>query len=386
MPGLLIDRAAVTERLPEGELAAWASGKRVFISSVISGLEAERQATAEAIRDLGATPVWFEEFGGRDQDAEQAYLTEVASSHIYVGILGTRYGRPDPESGFSATHAEFRHALERGLRISAWVLDVDDREGHQRSFLEEIRTFYTTGRAGSAEELARGVAERLRTIAAEDVAPWCKIGHVVLRARRIRDTGAELEISAEVRDAEVAHALTELRPGLAGARRPLQVVFGDTVTDARVERVEITTTAGTSRTVALTFATDDRQPSRGPLTDVSYTSGGTTYSPGELTEIALRAALFNEPNPLGHGALPPEIEDPIQPLSSAGASEEALRPILRLLVVESLVASGRARRLTDLRLGPPRPDGRRILGGWETRSRHPGDQSERRQVEGTVRI
>jgi hypothetical protein len=386
MPDLLIDRTAATRRLSEEEVHGWAAGKRVFISSVMASLREERRAAAEAIRALGATPVWFEEFGGRDQDAEQAYLSEVASSDVYVGILGTRYGRQDPATGYSATHAEYREALERGLRVSVWVLDVDDMEGHQQSFLEEVRTYYTTGSATSPEDLARGVGERLRTIAAEDVAPWCKIGRIVLRADRIRDTGTELEITGEVHDPAVAHALTELRPALAGGGQPLQVVFGDTVATARVDRVEFTTTAGISRTLAMALTMQDARPSPSSLLGMSYTLGGDTYSPGDLTEIAVRSALFGEPNPLGHSSFLGEITDPLQPLRTAAVSEEVLRPILRLLLVESLVGSGRARRVTEFRLGPPGPGGRPALIGWEIRPQHRDEQPDRRRVEGTVQI
>lgn len=102
----------------------------------------ERRAAVAAISEVGAEPVWFEGLGGRDQDAEQAYLSEVAASDIYVGVLGSRYGRPDPSTGYSATHAEYVHAVDCGLRIAVWTVEVDDMAGHQRDFLEEIRTYF----------------------------------------------------------------------------------------------------------------------------------------------------------------------------------------------------------------------------------------------------
>ena len=52
----------------------WAHGKRGFISSVMTELPAEREAAAAAVRAVGATPVMFELFGGRDADPEDAYL------------------------------------------------------------------------------------------------------------------------------------------------------------------------------------------------------------------------------------------------------------------------------------------------------------------------
>ncbi len=80
----------------------------------MSELPNERRAVADAVRAVGATPVMFEQFGGRDGDAEDAYLAEVETSDIYITVLGQRYGKPLP-SRFSATHAEYLHAEERGL-------------------------------------------------------------------------------------------------------------------------------------------------------------------------------------------------------------------------------------------------------------------------------
>ena len=81
----------------------------MFVSSVIEGMGNERSAAANAIAEIGATPVLFEEFGGRDDDATQAFLSEVAASQVYVAILGSRYGRMLP-TRYSATHAEYLEA------------------------------------------------------------------------------------------------------------------------------------------------------------------------------------------------------------------------------------------------------------------------------------
>jgi hypothetical protein len=90
---LIVDRAAATEPVPKEEFRAWARDQRVFISSVMEELREERHAVANRVEDVGAEPVPFERFGGREDDAEAAYVHEVASSSVYVGILGRRYGR-----------------------------------------------------------------------------------------------------------------------------------------------------------------------------------------------------------------------------------------------------------------------------------------------------
>jgi hypothetical protein len=85
---LIIDRAAAAE-VPRADAGReWARGRRAFISSVMSELTAERQAASVAVRAIGATPVMFELFGGRNADAEAAYLGEVETSDVSTGILG----------------------------------------------------------------------------------------------------------------------------------------------------------------------------------------------------------------------------------------------------------------------------------------------------------
>lgn len=382
---LIIDRAAAAVRLSREEVRDWAADKRVFVSSVIEGLEDERRAVAGAIREVGAEPVWFEEFGARDQDPEQAYLSEVDMSDVYVGILGSRYGGQDPATGYSATHAEYVRAVERGLRISVWVLDVDDMAGHQRDFLSEVRTYFTTETADSPERLAARVAARLEVIASEDVSPWCKVANVILRASAIRDDGETIAIEANVRDQDVAHALRGLRPdGLIGAARPVPVVYGDTVAAARPTSVENEVTAGTSTRFLVRLTRETRQQGSGVLGEASFNTGTSTYSPDDLTVVAVRTALFGEPNPLGRMGFMAEIPDPLTAVQQASVTEENLRPILRLGLVEALVGSGRASRIVQLLVGPRARDGqRRLLLEWESPGRY-GQPGRRQQAEGTI--
>ena len=164
---LVIDRAAAAEIPSLDAVREWAHGRRVFISSVMSELRAEREAAAAAVRAVGGTAIMFEQFGGRDADPEDAYLREVETSDIYLGIPGRRYGKPLP-SRFSATHAEYLQAERCGLRIAVWCLKTADREGHEESFLNEVRIFHVVPDFTTPEVLRVEVEERLKAIAAED--------------------------------------------------------------------------------------------------------------------------------------------------------------------------------------------------------------------------
>jgi hypothetical protein len=352
---------------------------RVFISSVMAGLEKERLAVASTVEELGAEAVWFESFGGRDADPEDSYLGEVASSTIYVGILGERYGRL-LKSRFSATHEEYLAAEDAGLRISVWSLSSGDWDGRQESFVEEVRTFHTTGSFSGPEDLAEGVRRRLLKIAAEELSPWCKLGPAIFRAERIRAAGSGIEVTGLVRDPSVADAIEAMRSDTWG-RSEAQYTDPFRSLPVQVDEVEsVSETAGGRRmTVNMTVLP---VPSHSFI-DMTYSTGGQTYSADDLTELALKEHLFGEPSPSDVSSFT-SIPPPLAGLPT-GLADEILRPIVRLFLNESLVGSGRVTRLTKFRLGVPLAGGRRLVLEWAGSSRHANPPVVKR-IEGVVTV
>ena len=190
---ITVDRSS-PEPLTTAELQAWMSEHPVFVSSVMAGMTAEREAARDVVEGIGGKVLLFERLGGRDDEAEIAYLTGVRSSDIYVGILGERYGNPD-RTGYSPTHTEYNEAIKAGLRISVWAT-TGEMDGRQRDFLEEIRTFHTTGVYSSPDDLGEGLERRLTEIASAANSPWCKVGPVLFRARRYSHDGTRISVEA----------------------------------------------------------------------------------------------------------------------------------------------------------------------------------------------
>ena len=130
---MFVDVSGAARRAEPERERAWLAEQRVFVSSVIGDTAEERLAVARVIEDAGARAVWFEEFG-RDADAAEAFLAEVDSSSVYVGILGEVYGRLNPP-GFSATEAEYLRARAGGRRVFVLVrAEAPGREGHLARF------------------------------------------------------------------------------------------------------------------------------------------------------------------------------------------------------------------------------------------------------------
>jgi hypothetical protein len=378
---LLIDRAAAAELPSANAVREWAREKRAFISSVMAELPAERQAVAAAVRAVGLRPVMFEEFGGRDADPEQAYLAEVEGADIYIGILGKRYGKP-LKSRYSPTHAEFRHAEKHALRIAVWTLATGEREGPQQSFLDEVRTFYVAPGFTTPDDLRRQVEDRLKAIAAEDLAPWCKLGNVVFRAAEIEDRGDTVEVKARVKDDAVARVLEEMRGDRFDRGAMAQFTWSGRSKYVKITGVHVTTTSG--RFKSLRIELEPQEARQDHFLDMTING----KSPAELTEIALRAILFGEPNPFAdqHMGFATEIPDSLAPLRANPVSEEIIRPLAELLLTHTLLGGQRARRIVEFRMSVP-VDGRRSLTlAWEPISRYSNQVEPVRTISGEVNI
>ncbi|MYD87368.1 MAG: DUF4062 domain-containing protein [Acidobacteria bacterium] len=379
---LLIDRLAAAEVPDEATIREWARDKRAFISSVMAELSEERAAAAAAVRSVGAQPVMFEDFGGRDADPFNAYMGEVETSHIYIGILGRTYGQP-LSTRFSATHTEYRHAEHHGLRIAGWALDTKHREGPQQAFLDEIRTFHVVPSFQSPDNLRRQVHDRLRGIAAEDLSPWVKLGSIVFRAGQVVHDRNEIEVSARIQTDDVASALEAMAPDDYGRGQASRFTWAGRCRSVRVTNVRSTTTTARSTLTDLRLHVVDDQTSH------PFEMSVDGFTADDLTDAALRVALFRAPNPLAqqHMGFMVETRDPLEPLRDAGVPDEIVRSLAELMIVEELVGSGRAARVADFKLGASVSGLRRLEFSWAPPRRYDNElYRESRPVCGSVRL
>lgn len=107
---------------------------KVFISSLISGMEPTRAAVKRSIEMLGHQAVMAEDFGARPTSPQVACLSGLRDSDLVVLVLGPRYGVKQP-SGLSATHEEFREAHNR-KPILIFVED-GDADADQAALIQE---------------------------------------------------------------------------------------------------------------------------------------------------------------------------------------------------------------------------------------------------------
>src|SRR6201981_1867037 len=82
---------------------------RVFVSSPLGELAAEREAVSAAIRQLRLTPVLFE-LGARPYPPRDLYRAYLQQSDVFIGIYAESYGGGRAGWGGSGPEGEFRLA------------------------------------------------------------------------------------------------------------------------------------------------------------------------------------------------------------------------------------------------------------------------------------
>jgi predicted ATPase len=140
---------------------------RVFVSSTLHELAAERAAARRAIDRLRLTPVLFE-LGARPHAAADLYRAYLEQSHIFIGIYWQDYGWVAPEAAVSGIEDEY---LRAGARPKLIYLrqPAPSRDPRLSAMLDRVRKdgavsyrYFTT-----PQQLARLIQDDLATVLSE---------------------------------------------------------------------------------------------------------------------------------------------------------------------------------------------------------------------------
>ena len=140
---------------------------RVFVSSTLGELAAEREAVSAAIRQLRLTPVLFE-LGARPYPPRDLYRAYLKQSDVFIGIYAESYGWVAPGMEVSGLEDEYR--LSAGKPRLIYTKKTARREPRLTTLLEAIRAegvvsyrqFTDAGELGAlvADDLALLLTER----------------------------------------------------------------------------------------------------------------------------------------------------------------------------------------------------------------------------------
>ena len=135
---------------------------RVFVSSTLQELAAERAAASEAIAALRLTPVLFE-LGARPHPPQTLYQSYLQQSQLFVGIYWQSYGWVAPGETISGIEDEY--GLSARLPRLLYLKDpAPEREPRLRQFLERVKA------DGKASYKSFGTAAELGELLAHDLA------------------------------------------------------------------------------------------------------------------------------------------------------------------------------------------------------------------------
>ena len=165
---------------------------RVFISSTLEELAAERAAARRAIARLNLVSVWYES-GARPHPPRSLYRAYLQQSQVFVGIYWQRYGWVAPGMQVSGLEDEYRLAAGRPMLLYL-KLPAPEQEPRLTAMIEDIRA------AGTVSYRTFATPRELERLLAEDLA-------VVLSERF---AGAAVDAGAELPAGTVTFLLTDI--------------------------------------------------------------------------------------------------------------------------------------------------------------------------------
>jgi Domain of unknown function (DUF4062) len=188
---------------------------RVFVSSTMNELAAERVAVKAAVERLRLTPVLFE-LGARPHPPRDLYLAYVRQSHVFIGIYWEQYGWVAPGQQLSGLEDEYTAAVDRPKLVYL----KEPAHGRQPRLAEMLERISSDGlsyrRFSTPEELAALVADDLAVLLSErfGAAAGSVHGSEEVRHRPVVPTPVSRFIGRTRERAELEALLTDARPRL----------------------------------------------------------------------------------------------------------------------------------------------------------------------------
>ena len=138
---------------------------RVFVSSTLKELEAERRAARSAIEQLRLAPVMFE-LGARPHPPRELYRAYLDQSDVFVGLYWQQYGWIAPDEDVSGLEDEYRLAPPEMPKL-IYVKQPAQRDERLAGLIERIRDDDT-----ASYKAFSTAARRFAAPARRRVPPW----------------------------------------------------------------------------------------------------------------------------------------------------------------------------------------------------------------------
>jgi NAD-dependent SIR2 family protein deacetylase len=191
---------------------------RVFISSTVEDLENERNQVVARVRQLNFEPVNMEGWAASPSPPWERIRKELESCHLFVLILGKRYGYipttgAGADDGLSVTHMELRKARELGLPVLPFLKRLkygSEPDERRDSFRKEVSD-WAAGVVVNEFDLAGDLADKVAASLVEVLSDTYLSNAVQERSKSVRVLEPEPEPGgAEPESVNVPPELTRL--------------------------------------------------------------------------------------------------------------------------------------------------------------------------------
>ncbi len=159
---------------------------QVFVSSTYADLKDERQKVIQTLMEMDCIPSGMELFPALDEEQFEFIKKVIDDCDYYLLVIGARYGSVT-EEGVSYTEKEYDYAVERGIKVVAFVhadpdavpVNKTDKSPVHAERLQKFRDKVATGRLvkfwSTSNELAGLVALSLsKTIKTYPAVGWTR--------------------------------------------------------------------------------------------------------------------------------------------------------------------------------------------------------------------
>src|SRR5215213_9528021 len=140
---------------------------RVFVSSTLKELSADRRSVRGSIERIGLAPVMFE-LGARPHPPRDLYRAYLQQSDVFVGIYAGSYGWIAPGEDISGLEDEYELAPKEMPKL-IYLKRSPEREPRLTALIDRIKADATVSYVSfsTPEELAERIAGDLSTLLAE---------------------------------------------------------------------------------------------------------------------------------------------------------------------------------------------------------------------------
>lgn len=188
---------------------------KIFISSTILDMPSERAAALKAVEAVGGIPLMSEKtFNAHNSDSVTACLNKVRESHLYILILGGKFGW-QPEGVESITELEYQTAQENNIPTLVFNTTYE-KEEQQQVFAKRVGASFNWCDVTDAFQLKEKMIESIK----EEINKWQK--DLVQTVEPVFANLLRIKFPATLYIADLNLDRNEVIAATKGTRKPLK--------------------------------------------------------------------------------------------------------------------------------------------------------------------